>query len=77
MAESMANMEDPPAKKAGGEDESGSGDDDSKEDDEGEADSHFTEGIEKIINYSDMDQSFKGENINFIGQIDSLGVNKK
>jgi hypothetical protein len=77
MAESMANMEEPPAKKGGAEEESGSGDDDDKSDDEGEEDSNFTNDIEKIINYSDMDQSFKGENINFIGQIDALGVNKK
>ena len=30
-----------------------------------------------MIDYSDMDQSLKGENINFIGQLDALGVEKK
>ena len=77
MAESMANMEEPPAKKGGAEEESGSQEDDDKSDDEGEEDSNFTNDIEKIINYSDMDQSFKGENINFIGQVEALGLNKK
>ena len=47
--------------------ESESDPDKSEKDDEMLEDSNFTNDIEKIINYSDMDQSFKGENINFIG----------
>lgn len=30
-----------------------------------------------MINYSDMDQSLKGENINYIGQLDALGIETK
>ena len=55
MAESMANMEDFQPKKGGEVEESGSEDNAEKSDDEGEEDSHFTNDIEKIINYSDMD----------------------
>jgi len=68
LAESMVGMEEFQAKHAGAGDDSKSDDenDDSK-DDENQEDSNFTNDIEKIINYSDMDQSFKGENINFVG----------
>lgn len=47
------------------------------EDDEQKSDSVSYEDIERVVNYSDMSQDFKGENINFIGQIESLGVKTK
>ena len=77
MAESMIDADDfKPKQVAGGDDNNDDDDDDSK-DDENQDDSNFTNDIEKIINYSDMDQSFKGENIDFIGQIEALGKKKK
>eukprot|EP00919_Chromeraceae_sp_WS-2016_P014337 GHVR01033723.1.p1 GENE.GHVR01033723.1~~GHVR01033723.1.p1 ORF type:complete len:270 (+),score=49.81 GHVR01033723.1:506-1315(+) len=42
-------------------------DDQNDEDDELKSDSDFQDQIERMINYSDMDQSLKGENINYIG----------
>lgn len=42
-------------------------DDDDAEESEKLSDSSFQSDIERIINYSDMDQSLKGENINHIG----------
>ena len=30
-----------------------------------------------MINFSDMDQSMKGEDINFIGQVEALGAERK
>ena len=41
--------------------------DDNEEESEKLSDSSFQSDIERIINYSDMDQSLKGENINHIG----------
>ena len=48
-------------------------DEEKEEDSDDKSDSDFQENIEKIINYSDMDQSFKGDDINNIGQIKALG----
>jgi hypothetical protein len=42
-------------------------DEEKEEDSDDKSDSDFQENIEKIINYSDMDQSFKGDDINNIG----------
>ena len=48
-----------------------------EEDEELKSDSNFENDIEKIINYSDMDQSLKGENINYVGQLEGLGYERK
>ena len=51
------------------------GDDDDEEDVEN-SDSDFQEKIQKIVIYSEMDQTLKGDNINLIGKIDGLGIEK-
>lgn len=55
-------------------DEEDENDDD--EEDVENSDSDFQENIEKIVRYSDMDQTLKGDNINLIGKIDGLGLEK-
>ena len=54
-------------------------DSDEKEEEDPEliSDSNFEDNIEKMINFSDMDQSMKGEDINFIGQVEALGADRK
>jgi hypothetical protein len=51
--------------------------DEEKADDDEGSDSDFEERLSKIIQYSDMDQSLKGDNIEYIGRIDALGKNTK
>ena len=60
----------------------GGGDDDDQDDEEKNddsigSDSDFQNDIEKIINYSDCNQSIKGDDVNYIGQIDALGIERK
>lgn len=50
-----------------GDDEDDDEKEDEEEDIEKEEDSDFQENISKIIDYSDLDQSLKGEDINFVG----------
>ena len=55
--------------------------DDEDEDDEDDSDveksdSSFADRIDNIINYDDIDQNLKGDNINYIGQINGLGKDK-
>lgn len=52
-------------------------DSDEEVDDEAESDSDFQSKLDQIANYSDIDQSMKGEDINLIGQIDGLGKKRK
>lgn len=58
----------------GNDDEDDEGDDDDEEEDVENSDSNFQDDIEKIVRYSDMDQTLKGDNINLIGVIDGLGL---
>lgn len=51
--------------------------DEEKADDDEGSDSNFEERLSKVIQYSDMDQSLKGDNIDYIGKIDALGKNTK
>ena len=41
-------------------------------DDEKESDSDFMEGLDKIVYFEDMDQKYKGANINYTGKIKGL-----
>ena len=40
-----------------------------EEEDESEEGSDFMQGIEKVVYYEDLDQKYKGANINYIGKI--------
>ena len=42
-----------------------------------ESDSSFENRIEKIVNFSDLDESIKGEDVVNIGQIKALGLENK
>jgi hypothetical protein len=46
-------------------------------DEENPNDSDFVEELDRVVNLSDVDQNFKGEDINCIGQLDSLGREHK
>ena len=61
------------------------GDDDEDHDDkdsdgfdgENQNESDFLEELDRVVNLSDVDQNFKGDNINYIGKLDSLGKEHK
>lgn len=40
-------------------------------------DSDFVEELDRVVNLSDVDQNFKGDNINSVGQLASLGKDHK
>jgi hypothetical protein len=44
-------------------------DDENDEDDE---ESDYMEGIERVVYYDDLDQKYKGPNINYVGKIKAL-----
>ena len=44
---------------------------------ENQNDSDFVEELDRVVNLSDVDQNFKGDNINYIGKLDSLGKEHK
>ncbi len=47
------------------------------EDDEDESNSDFMEGIERVVYYDDLDQKYKGPNINYVGKIKALSKEKQ
>ena len=48
-----------------------------KSDDEKKPDSEFADQLQICVEYDELNQFYKGENINFIGQLEALGKDLK
>ena len=47
------------------------------ENDEDEQASDFMDGIERVVYYEDLDQKYKGPNINYVGKIKALSKERQ
>ncbi len=47
------------------------------EDDEDDSGSDFMEGIDRVVYYDDLDQKYKGPNINYVGKIKALSKERQ
>ena len=47
------------------------------EDGEDDSNSDFMEGIDRVVYYEDLDQKYKGPNINYVGKIKALSKERQ